>query len=269
MKKTIEDFLASSSISAVSALAYRRDLENLGQHFQFDLKCIGKRELALYFEGLSQGISASSFSRCVSVTKSYFSYLSDTGFLKENPMEEIFAKNFSKKDGVLLSLEECERLVSYSAPGFRGIRDQVMLSLLAETGIRVSELVGLDRASVSGNTLSCGTGHHRRVLTLSLPLSRKLADYMTLSALYLSEPDEKQPLFITAKGGRLTRQGFWKNLKDRAIYCGIDKPISPHSLRRYFAVKLLNEGRDKEEIRQKLGNMDTASLRGYQQKEKE
>ena len=89
---------------------------------------------------------------------------------------------------------------------------------------------------------------------------------MAISALYLPDEREDRPLFVTAKGSRLTRQGFWKNLKDRAIYCGIDKPISPHALRRHFAVNLLSGGADKEEVRQKLGNQDTASLRGYEQK---
>lgn len=181
-------------------------------------------------------------------------------------MAQIRAKDFSRKERSHLTEEECERLISYPLPGFRGIRDRVMLSLLSETGLRVSELTGLDRGDVNGNTLSCGEAHHRRVLTLSPSLSRKIEEYMTVSALYLSECTDSSPLFITAKGSRLTRQGFWKNLKDRAIYCGIDKPISPHALRRFFAVKMLSEGKDREEVRQKLGNADSASLRGYEQK---
>lgn len=269
MKKTIEDFLSSSSIRAISALSYRRDLENLARYFAFDFTAIGKKEITSYFESLSRTVSASSFSRCVSVVKSYFAYLDSKGLIRENPTNEIFAKNFSQKDPVELSREECERLITYSGPGFRGMRDQVMLLLLSETGIRVSELVGLDRKDFSKGALLCGKDRHRRVLTLSAQLSRKIEDYMILSSLYFSLPLEDDPLFITAKGTRLTRQGFWKNLKDRAIYCGIDKPISPHSLRRYFAKSLMEEGMDKEEIRQKLGNLDTASLRGYQQKQKE
>lgn len=266
MKKTVEAFLKSADISSVSLLSYGRDLQSLSEHFTFDLDSVNREALVSFFHTASQKLSVSSFTRLVSVSRSYFSYLSEKGILKENPMAEIRAKDFSQKEKPGLTQEECERLISYSVPGFRGIRDRVMLSLLSETGIRVSELVSLDRGDINGNCLSCGESHHRRVLTLSPALSRKVAEYMTVSALYLPDCSLSSPLFITAKGGRLTRQGFWKNLKDRAIYCGIDKPISPHALRRFFAVKLLSEGKDREEVRQKLGNADTASLRGYQQK---
>ena len=75
MKKTIEDFLSSSSIRAISALSYRRDLENLARYFAFDFTAIGKKEITSYFESLSRTVSSSSFSRCVSVVKSYFAYL--------------------------------------------------------------------------------------------------------------------------------------------------------------------------------------------------
>ena len=269
MKKTVDAFLSGASISPVSALSYRRDLESLGEYFAWDLKKVQKGQLNSFFEALSQRISPSSFSRLVSVVRSYFAYLLKEGKISENPMEGISTKDFTGKEAINLTEEECERLITYSAPGFRGIRDQVMLCVLAETGIRVSELISLDRKDISPGAIHCGKDRHRRVLPLSAPLSRKIADYMVLSALYLPPISEAQPLFITAKGDRITRQGFWKNLKDRAIYCGIDKAISPHSLRRHLAVKLLEEGRDREEIRQQLGNVDTASLRGYQQKNKE
>jgi integrase/recombinase XerD len=102
----------------------------------------------------------------------------------------------------------------------------------------------------------------QRKILLSPSLVRTLSAYLAVAEIYPTE--EEKPLFITAKGSRLTRQGFWKNLKDRAIYSGIDKPLSPQTLRNSLALHLIEAGKDREEITKLLGNADRSSLRGYE-----
>ena len=263
MENTVELFLAQARISAVSLLSYRRDLARLFSYFHGDPEGATREELLAYFAVLEKDLSATSLARCVSVTRSYYEFLRERGYRAENPIKDVSATLFSGKGLSTFSPADFERLISYPAPGFRGMRDRAMLMLLCETGLRVTELVELDRRDLEYGAVLCGTGKRRRRLSLSPELCRTLEDYCAVADLYAVSRG-RGALFITAKGLRLTRQGFWKNLKDRAIDCGIDTPLSPQTLRRSFALHLLREGKDREEVRRILGNADTSSLRGYE-----
>ncbi len=259
MRETVEAFLHKTGVSSVSLLSYRRDLEKLFSHFSMHPERAGREELISYFALQGEVLSPSSLSRLVSVIRSFYAYLVKEEIISENPMEGIRAGDFEKKHSQSLNREEFSRLISYSAPGFRGLRDRAMLSLLCETGMRVSELLELGMSDVREEGVFCGKGRRRRVLTISAKCRDILAKYLALRTLYENE----EPLFITIRGSGMTRQGFWKNLKDRAIYCGIDKPISPHTLRRSLALHLMEDGKAREEISGLLGNADPASLRNY------
>lgn len=260
MRKTIDAFLQQSGVSSVSLSSYRRDLEKLFFRFSDRPERAKRAELVAYFSEQGKALSPSSLSRQVSVVRSFYSFLKEKGQISENPMVGIHATDFEKKDGQVLNREEFSRLVAYSAPGFRGVRDRTMLMLLCETGMRVTELVELSRSDLQEGCVSCGTLRRRRTLPISASLRDSLSKYLAVRDLYANEDDA---LFITSRGARMTRQGFWKNLKERAICSGIDKPISPHTLRRSLALHLMEEGRARSEISGLLGNADPASLRNY------
>ncbi len=262
MRETVEAFLLETGVSAVSLLAYRRDLEKLFSRFSHHPERATEEELILYFTEQGEAHSPSSLSRQVSVVRSFYAYLKKEGIRKENPMDGIRASDFEKKDRQSLDRDEFARLIAYSVPGFRGMRDRAMLMLLCETGMRVTELVELDRSDLYRGCVLCGTARRRRSLPISPGLWGALSKYLAVRALY--DPSEKEEaLFITSRGMRMTRQGFWKNLKERAVCCGIDKPISPHTLRRSLALHLMEDGKAREEISGLLGNADPASLRNY------
>lgn len=263
MRDSVEAFLQKTDISPVSLLAYRRDLENLMSHFCDHPETAGKQDLIAYFSDRGEVLSSSSLSRQVSVVRSFYAYLKEVGMLSENPMDGIRAAHFVKKQGEILDRDEFTRLISCPIPGFRGIRDRAMLILLCENGLRVTELVNLDRGDLRERSLLCGQGRRRRSLPLSASAYDALSKYLAVRSLYSVRETAGDPLFLTVRGMRMTRQGFWKNLKDRAIYSGIDKPISPHTLRRSLALHWMEEGRAREEISGLLGNADPASLRSY------
>ena len=263
MKRMMEDFLAGTGACEVSLLSYRRDLEKLFSHYENAPEKADAKSLEAYFTKLGETISPTSLTRNVSVVRSFYKYLMEKGIVDTDPLKDLRAASFCRKKEKPLTKEEFDRLLSYPAPGFRGMRDRAMLQLLCETGLRVSELVSLDRADFQENAVFCGTGKRRRKISLSPSLLRHLSSYLAVAEIYPLKGEET-PLFITAKGTRLTRQGFWKNLKDRAIYSGIDKPLSPQTLRNSLALHLIEEGKDREEITKLLGNADVSSLRGYE-----
>lgn len=260
MREYVNAFLQQSGVSRVSLLAYRRDLEKLLAHFSYHPETAKKEDLISYFARQGTELSPSSLSRQVSVVRSFYSFLEKEGRVSENPMKGVSASSFEKKDGEILDREEFDRLIQYSVPGFRGIRDRAMLMLLCETGMRVTELVELDRADLREGCVLCGAGSRRRSLTVSPSLRDALSQYLAVRRLYA---EEDGALFVTARGTKMTRQGFWKNLKERAVCSGIDKTLSPHTLRRSLALHWMEEGRAREEITRILGNADPASLRNY------
>lgn len=269
MRNHVDAFLQETDVSAVSLLSYRRDLEKLTAYFSHCPEKVDREALTEYFSRQGEMLSSSSLSRQVSVVRSFYAYLKEGGVVGENPMDGLRASHFVKKREESLDREEFARLISCPVPGFRGIRDRAMLMLLCETGLRVTELTELDRNDLKDRTLLCGKGRRRRALPVSAAASDALSKYLAVRGLYELRETAGDPLFITMRGMRMTRQGFWKNLKDRAIYSGIDKPISPHTLRRSLAQHWMEEGRAREEISELLGNADPASLRSYQSRKKE
>lgn len=263
MREAVEAFLAESRVSAVSLTAYRRDLEKLLARFSMHPEKATSEELTAYFSLQGEALSRSSLSRQVSVVRSFYAYLKKTGRIVSDPMEGIRAASFVRRSHEVLDREEFSRLISYSVPGFRGIRDRAMLMLLCETGLRVTELVELETEDFREGCILCGKGRRRRNLPVSAPTRDTLSRYLALRELIAVKSSEGDPLFVTQRGTGMTRQGFWKNLKDRAICSGIDKTISPHTLRRSLALHWMEEGRDREEISGFLGNADPASLRAY------
>lgn len=265
----IEDFLQNKGVTSNSLDSYRRDLNALKEYFGvkklFSLK---KEDLEKYFSGLAGKLSLSSLTRRISVIRSFYRYFCKEGRIQKSPMDGILAGNFKGKKREILTEEELQMLMRLPTSGLRGRRDRAMLFLLCETGLRVSEMTQLNREDFTPETrlLTCGKGKRRRSIPLSPALSDTLQSYLAVARLYSSETDA--PMFITSSAKRITRQGFWKNMKEHAILTGIEKPISPQTLRRSLAQKMLREGKKKEEIRRLLGNADTASLRNYVTKEK-
>jgi integrase/recombinase XerD len=265
----LEQFLASLEAKKKpnTLLSYRRDLE------AFVSGIAPKRpeeltadELVAYFVGLSHRLSSSSLSRAVCVVRGFYAFLEEVRRIGENPMKGIVASRFEKREEVLLSPEEFRRLLSYSAPGIRGRRDRAMLGLLCETGMQVSELVELNRSDLRGETRSilCGRGEKRRELFLSFQTFSLLEEYRTLSCL---RSPEEEALFLGSTGRRITRQGFWKNLKERAMKSGVEY-CSPQVLRQSFAWHCIRAGEHRKRVRTLLGNRADANLRNYEKQRK-
>ena len=149
----------------------------------------------------------------------------------------------------------------------RRITDKAMLEVLYATGIRVSELIGLniDDVSLPGSFIRCESGEKTRIIPIYPEALQSLHEYIdSVRPKMIAVPTEHS-LFVNVSGERMSRQGFWKIVKHYQETAGISKDITPHTLRHSFAVHLLENGADLRSIQEMLGHADISSTQIYAQ----
>ncbi len=253
--------------------AYRRDMQKFFDYAEeFGIASFDRvtaADVSSYKQYLlRRGLSASSVSRSLSALRGLYQYLISVGAMDHNPAREIPNDKVAKKGPQVLTNKEIELLLSQPSPNdLKGIRDKAMLELLYATGIKVSELVSLDvdDVNLSLSFIKCGNGGKERFIPV-YPLALKaLTNYLEFSRrLLVVHPDERA-LFVNVNGDRMTRQGFWKLLKQYAESAKIYKDITPHTLRHSFAAHLLENGADIHDIKEILGHADISSTQRYAQ----
>ena len=216
-----------------------------------DLRRVKKdtiNEYMLYLSGA--GKSPATITRCTASLKSFYAYMLGRGAVKTNPAKNVAALKVERKCPEILTSKEVELFLEQpKCVDEKGYRDHAMLELLYATGIRVSELIGLET--------------RERIIPLYRTAIKALRDYITdIRPRIISGPDE-QALFVNMNGGRMSRQGFWKIIKYYQEKAEISKDITPHTLRHSFAVHLLENGADLRSIQEMLGHADISSTQIY------
>ena len=216
----------------------------------------------------SEGRSAATRSRALASLKNFYGYVVSAGFLGESPVKEVKVDRGEKKLPQILTNREIELLLAQpSSLDHKGIRDKAMLQVMYATGIRVSELIGLDISDVSLEVgiIRCQSGKKTRNVPLYPEALQALTVYIRdVRARLLADPAE-QALFVNIGGARMSRQGFWKILKHYQSTARIDKEITPHTLRHSFAVHLLENGADLGFLQEVMGHSDISSTQMYTQ----
>ena len=215
-----------------------------------------------------EGRSAATRSRALASLKNFYGYVVSSGFLTESPVQEIKVDRGEKHLPQVLSSREIELLLAQpSATDPKGIRDKAMLEVMYATGIRVSELIGLDidHVNLENGSIKCQTGKKSRTIPLYPEAQKALTAYVReIRAFLLAQPGEKA-LFVNIGGARMSRQGFWKILKHYQTTAHIEKEITPHTLRHSFAVHLLENGADLGSVQELMGHSDISSTQIYTQ----
>ncbi len=229
---------------------------------------ICREDLLMYLAALDRrGFSARTRARKVSCIRSFFRFLMETGQIAENPSDLIDAPRLPKRIPQYLEPEEVERLlVATDFATLEGKRDATMLELLYATGLRVSELVGLELYRVDlemGCVTVMGKGSRERVVPIGVPASRSIISYLENVRPRLLRVMRSEALFVTRRGRPMTRQSFWKIVKKAANRAGIRKEISPHTLRHSFATHLVQNDADLRWVQIMLGHADISTTEIY------
>ncbi|MEY3013327.1 MAG: site-specific tyrosine recombinase XerD [Pseudomonadota bacterium] len=273
----IEGFLRHArlerNLSGNTVTAYRRDLERfrtfcherLGLHRADGID----REVVLaYLVDLRDaGLHDRSVARHLSSLRGFSRWLVDRGAVQESPAALVDMPNQPRGLPDVLTPAEVERLLA--APGdadARALRDTAMLETLYASGLRVSELCGLQLEDIDlerGVVRAMGKGSKERIVPMGEAARSAILRYLESARPELGGHPGQGELFVNGRGQAMTRQGFWKVVKRHAEAAGIDKPISPHRLRHSFATHLLAGGADLRVVQALLGHADIGTTQIY------
>ncbi len=262
----LEDGLARLTLEA-----YRRDLrlyaDWLGAPSGRALNSSTETDLLAYIARRHAGGQTSSANRRLTVFKRYFGWALRSGQIGADPTIRLSSGKPQRKIPSSLSEGQIDALLA--APDCSlalGLRDRAMLELMYGSGLRVSELVAIAslRVSLSENVLRVvGKGSKERMVPFGAEAGHWLQRYLAESRSVILAGQRSDALFVTARGGAMTRQMFWTLVKRHAATAGITAPLSPHTLRHAFATHLLNHGADLRAVQLLLGHADIATTTIY------
>lgn len=214
----------------------------------------------------ARSYSTASIARKIAAVKSFYYYLVETHQIASNPTLGLEAPKVTKNPPRALTEEEVTALLAAPAePTPKGIRDRAILEVLYASGVRVTELISLEVNAVDPETgiLTVGEGAKSRVILLSERALSALRDYLTKSrGLYKVDADVGA-LFVNPRGEALTRQGVWLIMKQYVKQAGIERPVTPHSLRHSFAAHRLEGGEELQELQRMLGHAHLSTTQVY------
>jgi integrase/recombinase XerD len=262
----IEDGLAANTLAA-----YRRDLDLyagwLAQAHGKALDDSTEADLREYAVVRHPGSKATSTNRRLTVFKRYFRWALREGLLSVDPTLKLLAARQPLRVPKTLSEAQVEALLN--APEIAtalGLRDRAMLELLYASGLRVSELVGLKTVHLSlaeGALRATGKGAKERLVPFGEEAHAWLTRYLAEARGEILKGRTSDALFVTGRGGSMSRQMFWKLIKQYALRGGVQVPLSPHTLRHAFATHLLNHGADLRAVQMLLGHADISTTTIY------
>jgi integrase/recombinase XerD len=213
------------------------------------------------------GLALRSITRALVAVRGLYRYHASEGHLEANPLEDMELPKLSPTLPHVLTVLDVEQLLAQpDAASPRGIRDGAMLELLYATGMRVSELVELPTSKVNleaGFVTIRGKGGKERICPIGEMAMERVRIYLEQTRPAMLKGGESPFLFLNNRRGRLSRQGFWKILRQYALQAGITKRITPHTLRHSFATHLLERGADLRFIQAMLGHADIGTTQIY------
>ena len=252
-------------------LSYQRDLHKFFAYLEDarikEIKKVNNTSLNSYVLLMEkENFAASTVSRNIATLKAYFNYLFKQGIIHEDPAERLKAPKIEKKMPGILTVEEVTLLLNQpSGSSNKEIRDKAMLELLYATGIRVSELISLsvDDTNITSGYIRVNEGSRERIIPFGSAAKASLKNYLKNARAGMVVSADEKVLFTNCNGQPMSRQGFWKVLKQYAKRAGIEEDITPHTLRHSFAAHLVENGADLHSVQEMLGHSDVSTTQIY------
>jgi integrase/recombinase XerD len=264
--------------------AYRRDLRRYGRflhaHGLDDPAAVGEDVVAAYVNHLKAAVgedgqaaySAATIARALVVVRSFHRFCVTEGHLATDPSEDVGAPRVPQGVPKALSVAEVEGLLEgVVGPDPAALRDRAILEVLYASGMRISELVGLDLDAVdldAGFLRVLGKGSKERLVPVGSTARGALEAYLGAGRATLAPPrfarrGDAEAVFLNARGGRLTRQGCWKIVRHHARRAGLDDRLTPHVLRHSCATHMLDGGADLRVVQELLGHARLSTTQVY------
>lgn len=278
MKDQIKDFIhyliVERGLSQNTIVSYERDLKSYQKHLSEiqqieSFNHVTRLHIIQFLKSLKEtGKSSKTIARHIASIRSFHQFLLREKQAEQDPSVLIESPQLERTLPKILSLQEVETLLEtpkLTSP--LGYRDKAMLELLYATGIRVSEMINLNLTDVHltmGFIRCYGKGNKERIVPIGHTATDVLIQYLEKGRSKLI--DGKNPteaLFVNHHGKRISRQGFWKNLKKIALEAKINKELTPHTLRHSFATHLLENGADLRAVQEMLGHADISTTQIY------
>lgn len=262
------DFLCEEKkLSENTLLSYKRDITLYFDYLKKEKKSYIKATKKTVLDYLSylkeSGKASSTISRNIASLRAFYLYLYDKKIIDKNPAEDLkYEKNARKIPGILTG-KEIDKLFSQpDITSFKGLRDKAMLEVLYATGIRVSELISLktDSINIKMGYITCDKKDKKRVI----PLHDEAVDILKVYLKKYKDMFKREKyIFINSEGNPISRQGFWKIIKEYAKKAKIKKEITPNTIRHSFAAHLIQNGADLKSIQEMLGHADISTTQIY------
>lgn len=259
----VEKGLATNTLEA-----YSRDLNAFAAFRKLENSVPGLEDLRLYLDFLYKtGLGSRSIARNLATLRNFYRFLALDGKIAVDPTERLVAPKQWQNIPKFLNRDQIEALLA--APDETkqtGVRDRAMLELLYATGLRVSELCAVRVADIqfeAGVLRTIGKGNKQRITPVGKSALTAVRAYLGTARAKLLAGRPSPFLFVTARGGRLTRQAFWKLLAIHGKRAGIFQNLTPHVIRHSFATHLLEGGADLRSVQTMLGHADISTTQIY------
>ncbi|WP_323702301.1 site-specific tyrosine recombinase XerD [Mammaliicoccus sp. Dog046] len=276
MEQIINEFIdfirLEKGLSQNTIQSYKRDLtqyhDYLSEQKLKHIDNVDRMVIQKYFATLKdEGKSSKTIARLAATIRSFHQFAIREKYAVKDPTILIETPKYEQKLPDVLSEQEVNQLLTFThITNARDERDRAMLELLYGTGVRVSELIQLKVEDVNltmGFVRVFGKGNKERIVPLGDQLMNILKYYIQEVRPNLLKKQITDVLFLNARGGALTRQGFWKILKKIGLEKGITKTLTPHTLRHSFATHLLENGADLRAVQEMLGHSDISTTQLY------
>ena len=265
----IDFYWLTTGASQNTLSAYRSDLNIFSKWLKdIPFENVNRHLVNEYFSFRKDSkLSVSSQSRILTCLHSFFQYLIEHQVITNDPTDQMNYPKLDKKLPIFLNIQEVEKLLD--APNINstiGQRDRAMIELLYSCGLRVSELINLSFHNINLKDEFIrvhGKGNKERMLPLGEIAIDFLSEYEKNARSLLLKNGQCDSYFLSNRGSAMSRQNFFYIIKDYASLAGIDKPISPHSLRHAFATHLVQKGADLRSVQLMLGHSDISSTQLY------
>ncbi|WP_220739876.1 site-specific tyrosine recombinase XerD [Leuconostoc miyukkimchii] len=262
----IERGLSNNTIKS-----YHQDLQQFGAYVTTQQLRLNQIDHVVILSWLGQlnelGKSNNSVIRMVTSLRKFFGYLFQEKIVLHNPMLDVKPPKKAEHLPSILSVEEIDALLNVPTEQTPlGVRNRTLIEVLYATGLRVSELVNLKMSDLHlqlGLIQTIGKGDKERIIPIGEVAAEWLEKYFSSSRLALLKEKESQFVFLNDRGDQLSRQGVWKIIKKLVLAAGINKDVSPHTLRHSFATHILENGADLRIVQELLGHADISTTQIY------